>query len=150
AWLPAPNVQRGDLVLINIWQIGDDDVKRAGQRGEQIAQDEAYTFRDAVLPRVDLRHADCRIGELDGGDSRTGQLYGERDGNRAAPGAHIHDARRVEAPRLCERQREVDQGFGFRAGDQHVGGDGERQPVELTLPGELGERLACRRALCQV
>ena len=69
----------------------------------------------------------------------------QREQDRARAGAEIGDA---QAPRAIvdERQRQLDDGFGFRPRHQHGGRDGERQAPEFARTDDARDRLAGKTA----
>ena len=69
----------------------------------------------------------------------------QREQDRARPGAEIGDA---QAPRAIgnKRQCKLDDRFGFRAGDQNGGCDGERQAPEFARADDARDRLAGKTA----
>jgi hypothetical protein len=55
--------------------------------------------------------------------------------HRARPRSNVHDARALELPRQFHRF--LDQVLGLRAGNQHIAGQLERQPIELAFAGDV-------------
>ncbi len=68
---------------------------------------------------------------------------GDRHRNGAGTGAHI------QYPPLRRQalQRQFDQQFGFRTGNQYIGSDAQHQAVEFALADDIGNRLAVHAPL---
>ena len=79
------------------------------------------------------------------GDAGVRPLVGERERDRAAPGADVDDARRVDPAE--QREGALDHDLGLRARHERASVGPERQPAEAPLAEHVGERLARGPAL---
>lgn len=109
--------------------------------------EEADAAGDVVAGSVALRHRQCFGGNIGGEETRMGQLLCERNGDAAGACADIRDeqARAVIFVGAASLQfakgeavkRAFDEVFGFRARNEHIGGDLKLKSPKFLLAGEM-------------
>ena len=139
--LPVDDVprQRRDLDGPDVRRVRHDQVPAfAGEPCEEIVAPELDVDTRAlhvlagegerVLRHVDAGHAGPRV------------LVGDRERDRARPGADVEHARRVGA--VQQRQAPLDDRLGLGTRDERPPVDGQREPAEAPLAEDVLERLA--------
>src|SRR5712672_998447 len=98
----------------DVGRIRDDQVELLrSERVEPVAEYEVDF--SPVVARVSPRKSEGRFGNIRGDDPKSGPSARESDGNRSAARSEFQRARRRTDGEALER--ELDQEFGFRAGD---------------------------------
>ncbi len=125
------------LALAHVGQVRDHQVEAAG--GNRPVG-ELHPITEAEALAVGLRDGQRVERGVGGRDPSRRQLVGDRESDRARPGADVEH--RPRAP----LERHLDQQLGFRAGDQHAAVDRELQPPEALAPEDVGDGLAAGAA----
>lgn len=137
--------ERLDLAGGNIREIRDDEAVPAADGGKEIAWEEIDTACEAEARGVFRGQGQGVRGNIHGIDSGLGPFGSQAQGDDAAPGADVQDARR-----LCgEGQEEFDELLGLRTGDERPRIAKEGAAMEFHRPEEVLERLAGSAALHQ-
>src|SRR4051794_23556665 len=95
-WLVLPDADRQLRHVFggDVRRIADDEVERlaGGQRCEEVSLKEANPLEDAMLLGVGASDREGVVADIDRGEVRGGQFFGERDRQAARAGAEVEDA----------------------------------------------------------
>ena len=103
----------------DVGRVGDDDIKGrfAGDRAEQIGDEEADAVVERVEHRVGVGNFNRFGGEVERGDLSVREVVGERDGDGARPGADVEYMEGCDGIEFGENC--LDEVLGLGAGDEH-------------------------------
>src|SRR5712691_7182293 len=123
----------------DVRRVGYDQIKLPRpERVKPVAENEVDF--GPVVARVPPREGEGCLGNVRGDDPKPRPLARESDGDRTAARSELQHAPRLIRGKALER--ELDQEFGFRAGDQHVPGHPQCQAVELPPARNVGNGFA--------
>ncbi len=96
-----------------------------------------------MATRIAFSDSQCGFTDVHCGDIEVGACMSERNWNSAGPCAEIKNV----VAGLKAFQRQLDQQFSFRAGNQDIGSDGKCQSIELAFAGDVGNRFTVYSAV---
>ena len=120
-----------DLLGQDVRRVRDDEIPGTGGKA---AAETPFEQRDREPGPRRVRAGDLEspAREVDSGDTRARTLVDEREGDRAAPGSDVEDARLVQPGKSNEAT--VDDDLGLRTRDEDTAIDAEQKPRKPHSP----------------
>ena len=127
-----------DLVLADVRRIRHDEIPGPlGKTVEQVVVNELDGETSAG--RVLARDLECVLRRVDRRDARSDCFVGDRECDRAAPGADVENTRPVDS--FDPRQAALDDDLRLGSRNEHAGVDLQREAAKSPLAQHVRERL---------
>lgn len=120
----------------DVGRVRDDRVEAfAYNRAEQIGFEKADAAGQLVAFGILLRDAQGGGGIVERRHGGLREIVGDRDGDGSRAGAYVGDAQRLVVRDAL--QQRFDEVLGFRARDEDVGAEAEREAIEFLFAGDV-------------